>query len=123
MRNPKRIDRIMKKLREGWNEVPDWRLCQLVENVADQCTCTFHVEDSEFEKNLNAWLERAHENEIWRKAYTREVKYVWFECSTGFDCPCGRKELILTEGGDSRECECGRKYRLVAYVEVWEEGE
>lgn len=44
MRDPKRIARICKKLEEAWNRVPDWRLCQLIVNLAgDQ---PFYLEDT-----------------------------------------------------------------------------
>lgn len=35
MRNPDRIDSIMKILTELWKAHPDWRLCQLINNAAD----------------------------------------------------------------------------------------
>lgn len=34
MRDPNRIDPIMEKLTELWKLHPDWRLCQLLSNIA-----------------------------------------------------------------------------------------
>ena len=55
MRDPKRIDRILKELKELWEKVPDWRLGQLIENVKEASGAkidTFYVEDDHIEKGL-----------------------------------------------------------------------
>ena len=57
---------------------------------------------------------------MWRKTRVNDVKYDWFDCSTGFDCPCGR-DIVVTDEDDPIECDCGKKYRLVTYLEVWED--
>jgi uncharacterized protein YihD (DUF1040 family) len=85
MRNPERIDRILNLIREIWNQQPDTRFLQLVDNLtwefskrnnnklhetvynkhelSDGVAFTrkvvvngFHVEDSEFEKFLKDYL-------------------------------------------------------------------
>ena len=55
MRDSARIQRITDKLAEYWLRVPDWRFCQLMENVK---TFTgkndlFFIEDDEFEEILD----------------------------------------------------------------------
>jgi hypothetical protein len=59
MRDPSRIPRIIENLLELWKEVPDWRFCQLIENVlgCDRTSCIFHIEDTEFEERLKKFKE------------------------------------------------------------------
>ena len=59
MRDPARIDRILKEVRELWLKVPDWRLGQLVCNVVssgpdsrESFSAIFYLEDERFEKLL-----------------------------------------------------------------------
>ena len=45
MRNPERIDRILKLISVAWHESPDLRLGQLLYNFADFRGDIFHIED------------------------------------------------------------------------------
>ena len=57
MRDPDRIPVILEQVRVLWEKNPDWRLCQLVVNVAKPtapCPQIFNVEDEAFQKNLEA---------------------------------------------------------------------
>jgi len=59
---------------------------------------------------------------MWHKTKVGDVKYSWWDCSTGFDCSCGASDFIVTdEDRPPVECDCGKKYRLVTYLEVWED--
>ena len=65
MRDPKRIDRIIEKLREAWKIVPDWRLGQLVSNlqgpgVQDVFFLEDDSEDESWENLLDKFLENEH---------------------------------------------------------------
>lgn len=51
MRDPARIDLTLEAIRKLWQRFPDWRLCQLVVNVAGN-NDPFNVEDDEFLKRL-----------------------------------------------------------------------
>lgn len=53
----------------------------------------------------------------WLPAYPG-IKYNWAEEATSFDCPCGAKDIIISESGVTVTCFCGRVYRLRHYVEV-----
>lgn len=49
----------------------------------------------------------------------KNLHYQWSAGEVCFDCPCGVKEIILSESGETETCEgCGRTYRNVHYVEV-----
>ena len=56
MRDPKRIDRMLKKLEELWKQNPDWRLGQLVFNSAAHAGWdnydVFYCEDDQMERGL-----------------------------------------------------------------------
>lgn len=57
MRNPKRIDPMIEKLREAWKKVPDWRLGQLVSNLQGAgVQDVFSPEDKEWDKWLDKFL-------------------------------------------------------------------
>ena len=47
MRNPGRIKIICEKLENIWQQLPDWRLAQLMNNVLVTKDC-FYMEDDEF---------------------------------------------------------------------------
>ena len=47
MRDPKRIDIVMKRLKALWKKNPDLRLCQLVINVSGVYD-PFYMEDEDF---------------------------------------------------------------------------
>ncbi|MFH1802825.1 MAG: hypothetical protein ABH864_05260 [archaeon] len=52
MRDPKRIDRILKLIEKKWQENPDQRLGQLLENYAFKDDVIFQLEDDVVEKRL-----------------------------------------------------------------------
>lgn len=53
MREPKRIDRILKLVKKHWKRVPDQRLGQFLENyVFGECVDTFYQEDDVTEDRL-----------------------------------------------------------------------
>ena len=41
MRDPNRIPKVLDLLEKAWQEVPDWRLGQLISNIA-RATSTFY---------------------------------------------------------------------------------
>lgn len=51
MRDPKRIDRILKLIEKIWKAYPDLRLCQLIGNCFDPGD-NYYKEDDELEKLL-----------------------------------------------------------------------
>lgn len=51
---------------------------------------------------------------VFKKA--TDISYRWTEDAVCFDCPCGNKEIIVSE--EEERCDCGRVYRVVHYVEV-----
>ena len=61
MRDPKRIDRIVEKIRRAWRASPDQRLSQLIFNAAcfgsnDRLDDIFYVEDDVTEQGLNLMI-------------------------------------------------------------------
>lgn len=61
---------------------------------------------------------------MWRKAKVGDVKYQWGESCVGLECSCGAYDIIVTaQDHEPKECDCGKKYRLVTYLEIWEEKE
>lgn len=57
-------------------------------------------------------------SEINRFELARDLSWQWSESSACFDCPCGVSEIILSDNGDEKTCDCGRVYRLIFRVEV-----
>lgn len=57
VRDPKRIERILTKLRRAWHMHPDLRLGQLIVNVTGKSD-PFYVEDDKTEQLLSEWLEQ-----------------------------------------------------------------
>lgn len=53
MRDPGRIDPLLVKVAELWHRYPDWRLTQLVVNVAAMGNDPFYCEDDDFERRLD----------------------------------------------------------------------
>lgn len=53
MRDPKRIDKIMKRLTKVWKKYPDLRLVQLILNVVSDPTA-YYMEDEELIKRVEA---------------------------------------------------------------------
>lgn len=54
MRDPNRIPRVLNLLGKVWAEIPDWRLGQLIENIARDMgwNDAFYVSDDDLEKEL-----------------------------------------------------------------------
>ena len=54
MRYPQRIPRVLDLLEKAWKEVPDWRLGQLIENIARDMgwNDAYYMEDDDLEKEL-----------------------------------------------------------------------
>ena len=52
MRDPKRIERILARVREIWITHPDLRLTQLMMNILNMSSDPYHVEDEYLEKKL-----------------------------------------------------------------------
>ena len=53
MRNPKRIDRILKLIEKIWKAYPDLRLCQLIGNCFVRDNDNYYEEDYKLEKRLH----------------------------------------------------------------------
>jgi hypothetical protein len=60
MRDPSRIPRICRDLQDLWEESPDQRLCQLIENIlgCNRTQCIYQVEDDVFEVKLKEFEEK-----------------------------------------------------------------
>lgn len=58
MRDPQRIPRVLNLLGKVWAEVPDWRLGQLIENIARDMgwNDAYYMEDDDLEKELKKRL-------------------------------------------------------------------
>jgi len=68
MRDKDRIDRIVDKLKKVWKANPDWRLCQLIFNIAVNTETmkgrdVFYVEDGVFEITLNRFIDKIGEKQ------------------------------------------------------------
>lgn len=59
---------------------------------------------------------------VWQPAYSK-VKILWWDCSVGFICICGKQEFAVDDDNSfERKClECGRVYRLDTTLLVGEE--
>lgn len=59
MRDPRRIKRILALLENAWQEVPDWRLGQLISNIARDVgwSDAYYLEDDDFEKELRKHID------------------------------------------------------------------
>lgn len=55
MRNPGRIKIICEKLENIWQQLPDWRLAQLMYNVLSSKECLY-MEDNEFIEYINDYI-------------------------------------------------------------------
>ena len=60
MRDPNRIPRVLDLLEKVWQEAPDWRLGQLIENIARDMgwNDAYYMEDDDLEKELRIRVER-----------------------------------------------------------------
>lgn len=65
MRDPQRIPRVLNLLGRVWAEVPDWRLGQLIENIARDTgwNDAFYMSDDDLEKGVKELLDRWKEQE------------------------------------------------------------
>ena len=62
MRDIKRIKRIAEKLRIVWEQVPDYRLGQLISNLQGVgVQDVFYTEDDEWEGALDAMIEQLND--------------------------------------------------------------
>ena len=50
-----------------------------------------------------------------------DVKVLWESCTVCIECECG-EELILCDGGETWDCDCGRKYALHIHSKEVEDG-
>ena len=59
MRDPERIPRVLDLLGKAWREVPDWRLGQLIENIARDMgwNDAYYMEDDDLEKELRKHID------------------------------------------------------------------
>jgi len=57
MRDPKRINRILKLLKEVWKKYPDLRLLQLLMNITPMDKSPYNFEDEEIERLLKFEVE------------------------------------------------------------------
>ena len=64
MRDPNRIPRVLNLLGKVWAEVPDWRLGQLIENIARDMgwNDAYYMEDDDLEKELRRLLDECKTN-------------------------------------------------------------
>ena len=67
MRDPKRIDVVLKQLRDYWIEHPDLRLCQIVTNLASKsgfgpCIAPniYYLEDEAFINLIKEEIEKSN---------------------------------------------------------------
>ena len=59
MRNPDRIDKVLKVIGENWKKVPDWRFMQLMCNLQRACgDDMFYIEDDEFMKLIEEYFRK-----------------------------------------------------------------
>jgi hypothetical protein len=54
MRDPKRIDKILARVREVWKTYPDLRLLQLLLNTLPKDSMAYYIEDDELMKRIEA---------------------------------------------------------------------
>lgn len=65
MRDPARIKIMLAKFETVWVVYPDTRFCQLVSNLTHDLKDIFYLEDDEFEKRLDNYIEKLlEENRI-----------------------------------------------------------
>lgn len=65
MRDPKRIDDVLKELGKFWKEVPDWRLGQVIANISRDCGMSadpFYLEDDKLLTKLREYNREIEEN-------------------------------------------------------------
>ena len=54
MRNPNRIKPFLETIEKCWEQVPDWRFGQLIENIKSRLLVEdlFYIEDKELEEEI-----------------------------------------------------------------------
>ena len=62
MRDPKRIKPLLMEIEKQWENFPDWRLGQLIENIKRfyNIDDLFYIEDDEMISLLEEWLTNQH---------------------------------------------------------------
>lgn len=61
MRDPQRIDVMLKKIETIWKVQPDLRLCQLIGNMYP-ASDLYHKEDDDLNDRLDMYLKRLNNN-------------------------------------------------------------
>lgn len=67
MRDPNRIEVMLKALHDTWLKDPDMRLGQLIVNQAridEPCSQVFNIEDDQLLANLRDWLSKSDSGEL-----------------------------------------------------------
>lgn len=64
MRDPKRIERILARIRYVWTTYPDLRLTQLIMNALNMNEDPYHVEDDILEKALIEYAKKHVNREV-----------------------------------------------------------
>lgn len=62
MRDPKRIDKILAKVREVWKTYPDLRLLQLLHNCLEIDSMPYYLEDDELLEKLKITYNKTVQN-------------------------------------------------------------
>lgn len=62
MRDPKRIDKILAKVREVWKTYPDLRLLQLLHNCLEIGSMPYYLEDDELLEKLKITYNKTVQN-------------------------------------------------------------
>lgn len=58
MRDPKRIDEILKLIEEYWKKHPDMRLAQLIMNALQMNEDPYHIEDDILKNKLERMINK-----------------------------------------------------------------
>ena len=77
MRDPNRIPKILLRLQKLWENHPDYRLGQLIENVFPNTSMTkisaYYVEDEQFMRELEEFYNTEH---IFRKGGKKDLQHL-----------------------------------------------
>lgn len=57
MRNPKRIPKMLARIKKIWDKNPDLRLMQLITNVTDHGPMTYYIEDDDLLASIEAFYD------------------------------------------------------------------
>lgn len=61
MKDPKRIPKIIKKLKKVWKDNPDLRFCQLISSIAvikDKTGGFYYLQDDQFEEAIDTFAKK-----------------------------------------------------------------